>query len=174
MEIDKNQVLINIKNALNLKKIPYHIECFDNSNLQGTNPVSSCVVFKNGEPSKDDYRKFIVKTVIGPDDFSTMKEVIYRRYYKNDNLPDLIIIDGGKGQLNCAVEILKNLNIFDKIEIIGLAKEFEEIYFYKKSKPIILKENSKELRLIQYIRDESHRFAINFHKKRRSKQFFLE
>ena len=174
MEIDKNQVLINIKNALNLNKIPYHIECFDNSNLQGTNPVSSCVVFKNGEPSKGNYRKFIVKTVVGPDDFSTMKEVIFRRYYKNDNLPDLIIIDGGKGQLNCAVEILKDLNIFNKVEIIGLAKEFEEIYFYKKSKPIILKENSQELRLIQYIRDEAHRFAITFHRKLRSKIFFLK
>lgn len=169
MEIDKNQVLINIKNALNLKKIPNHIECFDNSNLQGTNPVSSCVVFKNGEPSKDDYRKFIVKTVIGPDDFSTMKEVIYRRYHNNDKIPDLIIIDGGKGQLNCAVQILKELNIFDKVDVIGLAKEFEEIYFYKKNKPVILKENSHELRLIQYIRDESHRFAINFHRRRRSK-----
>ena len=173
MEINKDQVLINIKNTLNLKKIPYHIECFDNSNLQGTNPVSSCVVFKNGEPSKEDYRKFIVKTVVGPDDFATMKEVIYRRYcnMKEEDLPDLIIIDGGKGQLNSAVEILKKLNIFDKLEVVGLAKEFEEIYFPNKFSPIRFKENSKELHLIQYIRDESHRFAITFHRKRRLKNF---
>ena len=168
LEVDKNIVLQSLKDLLFLKKIPFHIECFDNSNLQGTNPVSSCVVFKNGEPSKEDYRKFNVKTVIGADDFKTMEEVIERRYFKNENLPDLIVIDGGKGQLNSAVKILKKLDIFKKVDIIGLAKEFEEIYKYRAKSPIILKKDSEELHLLQHVRDEAHRFAITFHRKKRS------
>ena len=168
LETDKNIILKSLKDLLFLKKIPFHIECFDNSNLQGTNPVSSCVVFKNGEPSKEDYRKFNVKTVIGADDFKTMEEVIERRYINNENLPDLIVIDGGKGQLNSAVKILKKLDIFKKVDIIGLAKEFEEIYKYRSKTPIVLKKDSEELHLLQYIRDEAHRFAITFHRKKRS------
>ena len=167
-EIDKISTLISIKEKLSLKKIPYHIECFDNSNLQGTYPVASCVVFKNGDPDKENYRKFNIKTVQGADDFKTMEEVIERRYTKNNNLPDLIIVDGGKGQLNSAVKVLKKLDIYDKVDIIGLAKEFEEVFKYKKKQSIILERDSNELHLLQYIRDEAHRFAITFHRKKRS------
>ncbi len=171
MHIDHQNVLIEIKQCLHLNKVPCHIECFDNSNLQGTNPVASCVVFKNGEPSKSDYRHFKIRTVTGADDYATMKEVIYRRYKSICTLPDLIIVDGGRGQLNAAIDILKQLNIFDKVDIIGIAKQFEEIYFPNRDKPLILAEDSKSLRLIQNIRNEAHRFAVTFHRKIRSKNF---
>ena len=170
MIVDNDEVLNGLKEKLRLKKIPKHIECFDNSNLQGTNAVSSCVVFINGVPEKKEYRKFNIKTVVGADDFATMEEVIFRRYSKN-KLPDLIIVDGGRGQLNAAVKVLKGLKVFGGVDIIGIAKKFEEIYFYKVREPFILEKDSKELHLIQFIRDEAHRFAINFHKKKRMDSF---
>ena len=172
MLIDKKKIIKNLQQKLHLKRIPNHIECFDNSNLCGTNAVSSCVVFKNGEPSKNDYRHFKVKTIVGPDDFKTMEEVISRRYVNNTNLPDLIIVDGGLGQLHSAVKVLKKLNILEKLDVLGLAKEFEDIY-YPSGEKINLEDNSEELKLIQFIRDEAHRFAINFHRKLRSKNFIL-
>ena len=172
MLIDKKKIIKNLQQKLHLKRIPNHIECFDNSNLCGTNAVSSCVVFKNGEPSKNDYRHFKVKTIVGPDDFKTMEEVITRRYLNNTNLPDLIIVDGGLGQLHSAVKVLKKLNILEKLDVLGLAKEFEDIY-YPSGEKINLEDNSEELKLIQFIRDEAHRFAINFHRKLRSKNFIL-
>lgn len=171
LEFDKSQLLIDLKNELNLKNVPFHIECFDNSNLQGTNPVSSCVVFKNGEPSKEDYRKFKIRTVIGQDDFKSMEEVVFRRYKNIEIIPDLVVIDGGRGQLNSAVKVLKKLKIFKKMDVIALAKEFEEIYFYNSENVIRLDKNSRVLHLLQYIRDEAHRFAINFHRKCRSINF---
>ena len=171
MLIDKKKIIKNLQQKLHLKRIPNHIECFDNSNLCGTNAVSSCVVFKNGEPSKNDYRHFKVKTIVGPDDFKTMEEVISRRYVNNTNLPDLIIVDGGLGQLHSAVKVLKKLNILEKLDVLGLAKEFEDIY-YPSGEKINLEDNSEELKLIQFIRDEAHRFAINFHRRLRSKNFF--
>ena len=171
MLIDKKKIIKNLQQKLHLKRIPNHIECFDNSNLCGTNAVSSCVVFKNGEPSKNDYRHFKVKTIVGPDDFKTMEEVISRRYVNNTNLPDLIIVDGGLGQLHSAVKVLKKLNILEKLDVLGLAKEFEDIY-YPNGEKINLEDNSEELKLIQFIRDEAHRFAINFHRRLRSKNFF--
>ena len=172
MLIDKKKIIKNLQQKLHLKRIPNHIECFDNSNLCGTNAVSSCVVFKNGEPSKNDYRHFKVKTIVGPDDFKTMEEVITRRYLNNTILPDLIIVDGGLGQLHSAVKVLKKLNILEKLDVLGLAKEFEDIY-YPSGEKINLEDNSEELKLIQFIRDEAHRFAINFHRKLRSKNFIL-
>ena len=171
MLIDKKKIIKNLQQKLHLKRIPNHIECFDNSNLCGTNPVSSCVVFKNGEPSKNDYRHFKVKTIVGPDDFKTMEEIISRRYVNNTILPDLIIVDGGLGQLHSAVKVLKKLNILEKLDVLGLAKEFEDIY-YPNGEKINLEDNSEELKLIQFIRDEAHRFAINFHRRLRSKNFF--
>ena len=170
MLIDKKKIIKNLQQKLHLKRIPNHIECFDNSNLCGTNAVSSCVVFKNGEPSKNDYRHFKVKTIVGPDDFKTMEEIISRRYVNNTILPDLIIVDGGLGQLHSAVKVLKKLNILEKLDVLGLAKEFEDIY-YPNGEKINLEDNSEELKLIQFIRDEAHRFAINFHRKLRSKNF---
>ncbi|MEN9918020.1 MAG: excinuclease subunit UvrC [Bacteroidota bacterium] len=162
-----------IQNDLQLKDLPIHIECFDNSNIQGTNPVSACVVFKMGKPAKKDYRHFIVKTVEGPDDFSTMREVVYRRYKRlreeNEPLPQLIVIDGGKGQLSAACESLKELDLYGRIAIIGIAKRLEEIYYPEDSIPLYLDKNSETLRVIQNLRDEAHRFGITFHRNRRSK-----
>ena len=166
-----NDILEKVKINLNLKKTPYHIECFDNSNIQGHYAVSSCVVFKNGIPSKKDYRHFKIKTVIGPNDYKTMSEVIFRRYKYNKTLPDLIIIDGGKGQLHAATKILKLLNIINNVEICSIAKRNEEIFFDNSKKPIILQYNSDELKFIQYIRDEAHNFAIKYHRKIRNKNF---
>lgn len=167
------RVVKGIQNDLHLKELPTHIECFDNSNIQGTNPVSACVVFKMAKPSKQDYRHFIVKTVEGPDDFSTMKEVVYRRYHRlkeeNAPLPQLIIIDGGKGQLSAACESLKELELYGKIAIVGIAKRLEEIYYPEDSIPLYLDKNSETLRVIQHLRDEAHRFGITFHRNRRSK-----
>lgn len=172
--IDK--VLIQLKIDLHLKDVPYHIECFDNSNIQGTSPVSSCVVFKNGKAAKKDYRHFHVKTVVGPDDFSSMKEVVYRRYKRlideNSELPQLIVIDGGKGQLNAAIESLTELGIMEKLTVIGIAKRLEEIYFPNDPLPLYLDKKSMSLKLIQQLRNEAHRFAITFHRKTRDKKNF--
>lgn len=168
------RVLRTLQNDLHMTELPVHIECFDNSNIQGTNPVSACVVFKKGKPSKKDYRHFNIKTVIGPDDFSSMYETVTRRYKRlleeNQSLPQLIVIDGGKGQLHAATDALKDLNLYGKIAIIGIAKRLEEIYLPNDSIPIYLDKNSEALKLIQHLRDEAHRFGITFHRKKRSKQ----
>ncbi len=170
----KTRVISVLKNDLHLLSLPVHIECFDNSNIQGTNPVSACVVFKNGKPSKKDYRHFNVKTVEGPNDFESMYECVYRRYHRlkeeNKSFPQLIVIDGGKGQLSFAVQALKDLDLYGKIAIIGIAKRLEEIYFPNDSIPLYLDKNSESLKLIQQLRDEAHRFGITFHRKKRSKQ----
>lgn len=167
------RILKEMQKDLNLKDLPSHIECFDNSNIQGTNPVSACVVFKMGKPSKKDYRHFNVKTVIGPDDFSTMREVVYRRYHRlieeGSPLPQLIVIDGGKGQLSAACESLKELGIYGKVAIVGIAKRLEEIYYPEDSIPLYLDKNSESLKIIQHLRDEAHRFGITFHRNQRSK-----
>lgn len=167
------RIIKGIQNDLHLKELPTHIECFDNSNIQGTNPVSACVVFRMGKPAKKDYRHFIVKTVEGPDDFSTMKEVVFRRYHRlkeeNAPLPQLIVIDGGKGQLSAACESLKELDLYGKIAIVGIAKRLEEIYFPEDTIPLYLDKNSESLKIIQHLRDEAHRFGITFHRNRRSK-----
>lgn len=164
-----------LQRDLHLKKIPRKIECFDISNLQGSDSVASMVVFVDGKPKKSLYRKFIIKTVEGPDDFASMQEVIYRRYSKlleeNEQIPDLIMVDGGKGQLSSAIEILKNLGI-KNYEIIGLAKRLEEIFIPNESEPILIPKTSSSLKLLQQIRDEAHRFAITFHRERRSKRTF--
>lgn len=167
------RILKEMQKDLNLKDLPSHIECFDNSNIQGTNPVSACVVFKMGKPSKKDYRHFNVKTVVGPDDFSTMREVVYRRYHRlieeGSSLPQLIVIDGGKGQLSAACESLKELGIYGKVAIVGIAKRLEEIYYPEDSIPLYLDKNSESLKIIQHLRDEAHRFGITFHRNQRSK-----
>jgi excinuclease ABC subunit C len=151
------------------------MECFDNSNIQGAYPVAACVVFKNAKPSKKDYRHYNVKTVEGPDDFASMREIIYRRYSRmlteGDDLPQLIIIDGGKGQLSAAVSSLELLGLSDKIPLIGLAKRLEEIYFPNDSVPLFLDKNSESLKFIMRMRDEVHRFGITFHRNNRSTAF---
>ncbi len=168
-----NRIIETVKKDLHLQELPRHIECFDNSNIQGTNPVSACVVFKNAKPSKQDYRIFNPKTVVGPNDFDTMKEVVFRRYRRlmdeNEGLPQLIIIDGGKGQLSAALESLDQLGLRGKIAIIGIAKRLEEIYFPGDSFPIYLDKRSETLKLIQQLRDEAHRFGITKHRNKRSK-----
>jgi excinuclease ABC subunit C len=162
-----------LQEELSLKELPDHIECFDNSNIQGTNPVASMVCFKNGKPSKRDYRHFNIKTVVGPDDFASMKEIVYRRYKRileeNLVLPKLIVIDGGKGQLSAAIEALKDVGVYGKVPVIGLAKRIEEIFFPGDQESIILGRRSQGLRMLQHLRDEAHRFAINFHRDQRSK-----
>ncbi|MDC1305554.1 excinuclease ABC subunit UvrC [Saprospiraceae bacterium] len=167
------RILKTLQSDLQMDKIPFHIECFDNSNIQGTNPVASCVVFKNAKPSKRDYRKFNIKTVIGPDDFASMEEVVGRRYRRlvseGESLPDLIIIDGGKGQLSSTVKILKELKILDKVTVIGIAKKLEEIFFPDDPIPLYINKKSESLVLIQQARNEAHRFAITFHRNQRSK-----
>ena len=173
----RDRVLIKLKQDLQLKDIPRHIECFDNSNIQGTNPVSAMVLFRNGQPSTKEYRHYIPRTVVGPDDFATMREVVFRRYKRlleeNEELPDLIIIDGGKGQLSASVEALKELNLYGKIPIIGIAKRLEEIYFPEDSLPLYIDKKSESLKLIQRARDEAHRFGITHHRNRRSKGFLI-
>ena len=170
------ETLIMLKQDLNLKEIPFHIECFDNSNLMGTHPVASMVCFKNGVPSKKNYRHYNIRTVAGPDDYSSMREIVYRRYKRileeSEKLPDLIIIDGGKGQLSSATAALRELDIYGKIPIVGIAKRLEEIYFPEDSYPLHIQKKSASLRLIQRIRDEAHRFAITFHRNKRSKNTF--
>ena len=168
-------VLIELKNKLNLKNIPFHIECYDISNIQGSNTVASLVTFQDGYPNKKEYRRYKIKDINKPDDFESMKQVISRRYKRvideNLSFPDLIIIDGGKGQLSSACEALKELNIYNKTNIIGLAKKLEEVYFPNDSMPILLNKKSYYLKLLQQIRNEAHRFAINYHKDLRSKNF---
>lgn len=175
-EASTERILTQIKNDLRLKDLPVHIECFDNSNIQGTNPVSACVVFKNGKPSKKDYRHFNIKTVVGPDDFASMEEVITRRYSRlvaeNQSLPQLIVIDGGKGQLSSALTALDNIGLRGKIAIIGIAKRLEEIFFPGDSIPIYLDKRSESLKVIQHMRNEAHRFGITHHRDRRSKGAF--
>ncbi|MCL3780193.1 excinuclease ABC subunit UvrC [Prolixibacteraceae bacterium JC049] len=170
-----NRIMTTIKNDLQLKELPTHIECFDNSNLQGTNPVAACVVFKNGKPAKKEYRHFNVKTVEGPDDYASMEEIVYRRYKRlveeEQSLPHLIVIDGGKGQLGAALNALEQLDLRGKIPIIGIAKRLEEIFFPDDSVPIYLDKNSESLKVIQHLRDEAHRFGITFHRNQRSKNF---
>jgi len=174
-EQNANRILETMKKDLQLKVQPVHIECFDNSNLQGTNPVSSCVVFRDARPFKKDYRHFNVKTVEGPDDFASMEEVVYRRYKRlldeEKSLPQLIVIDGGKGQLGAALNSLEKLGLRGKISIIGIAKRLEEIYFPGDSVPLYLDKNSETLKIIQQLRDEAHRFGITFHRNKRSGEF---
>lgn len=168
----KNRILGQLQKDLKMKELPEHIECFDNSNIQGAFPVAACVVFKDAKPSKKDYRHFNIKTVVGPDDFASMTEVVYRRYkrLKDENLPlpQLIVIDGGKGQLSSAVESLQKLDLLGQITIIGIAKKLEEIYFPGDSYPLYIDKRSESLKLIQHLRNEAHRFGITHHRKRRS------
>ncbi|MDQ3392527.1 MAG: excinuclease ABC subunit UvrC [Bacteroidota bacterium] len=172
----ETRVLNKLQDDLQLKAMPVHIECFDNSNMQGTNPVASMVCFKNGKPSKKDYRHYNIKTVEGPDDFASMQEVTFRRYKRileeKESLPDLIVIDGGKGQLSSACTALKELGIYGSIPIIGIAKRLEEIYFPEDPYPLHIDKKSESLMLLQRIRDEAHRFAITFHRNKRSKSSF--
>ncbi len=169
------RILTTLKSDLNMEEIPLQIECFDNSNIQGSHPVASCVVFKNAKPAKSEYRKFNIKTVIGPDDYASMREVVYRRYARllkeEKPLPQLIIIDGGKGQLNAAVSSLKKLDLLDRITVIGIAKRLEEIFFPDDPIPLYINKKSESLVLIQQLRNEAHRFAINFHRDQRSRNF---
>ncbi|MEK9829349.1 MAG: helix-hairpin-helix domain-containing protein, partial [Schleiferiaceae bacterium] len=168
-----NRIMGQMKQDLRLAEEPRHIECFDNSNIQGTHPVSACIVFKNGKPSKKDYRHFNVKTVEGPDDFATMEEVVYRRYKRmqdeGHSLPQLILIDGGKGQLSSAVEALEKLGLRGQIAIMGIAKRLEELYFPGDSVPLYLDKRSETLKVLQQARNEAHRFGITFHRNKRSK-----
>ena len=169
------RILGTIKKDLQLPELPVWIECFDNSNLQGTNPVAACVVFKNAKPLKREYRHFNIKTVKGPNDFASMEEVVFRRYRRQVEegrpLPQLIVIDGGKGQLSSAVQALEKLDLRGKITIIGIAKRLEEIYFPGDSVPIYINKNSETLKVIQQLRDEAHRFGIGFHRDKRSTNF---
>ena len=168
-----DRLLQRMKEDFRLTELPRHIECFDNSNIQGTNPVASCVVFKNGKPSKKDYRHFNIKTVVGPDDFASMKEVLTRRYTRlmeeGQELPQLIVVDGGKGQLSAAVEALEEIGLRGVIAVVGIAKRLEEIYFPGDSIPLYIDKNSETLRVVQHLRDEAHRFGITHHRNRRSK-----
>ena len=167
------RLMKQMQEDLRLPVEPRHIECFDNSNIQGTNPVAACVVFKNGKPSKKDYRHFNIKTVVGPDDFASMEEVVYRRYKRlqdeNQPLPNLIIIDGGKGQLSSALKSLEALNLRGKIAIIGIAKRLEELFYPGDSVPLYLDKKSETLKIIQQLRNEAHRFGITHHRNKRSK-----
>ena len=167
------RVLKRMQSDFRLTELPRHIECFDNSNIQGTNPVASCVVFRNAKPSKRDYRHFNIKTVVGPDDFASMKEVLTRRYTRliaeGESLPQLVVVDGGKGQLSAAVEAFDAMGIRGKVALIGIAKRLEEIYFPGDSLPLYIDKNSESLKVIQHLRDEAHRFGITHHRNRRSK-----
>ena len=171
-----DSILTKIKDDLNLSDLPVHMECFDNSNIQGSNPVASCVVFKNAKPSKKDYRHYNIKTVQGPDDFASMKEVVYRRYSRmlsdGETLPQLIVIDGGKGQLNAAMESIVELGIQNRVHLIGIAKRLEEIFVPGDPVPVYLDKRSETLRIIQQIRNEAHRFGIKFHRNKRSNSAF--
>lgn len=168
-----NRIMAQMQKDLRLPTEPRHIECFDNSNIQGTNPVAACVVFKNGKPSKKDYRHFNIKTVEGPNDFASMEEVVFRRYSRlideNQQLPNLIIIDGGKGQLSSALKSIDALNLRGKIAIIGIAKRLEELFYPGDSAPLYLDKKSETLKTIQHLRNEAHRFGITFHRNKRSK-----
>ena len=174
-DIKSRKVLEKLQKDLNMPVLPLHIECFDNSNLQGTHPVAACVVFKNGLPSKKDYRHFSIKTVEGPDDFASMTEVVTRRYGRllseNGPLPQLVVIDGGKGQLSAAFAALEALHLTPSVTVVGLAKRLEEIYLPTDKTPLFLDKNSSSLRLIMQLRNEAHRFGITFHRKKRSAGF---
>ena len=174
-ETREDRILNTMQKDLRLKEKPMHIECFDNSNIQGNFPVAACVVFKNAKPSKKDYRHFNVKTVVGPDDFASMEEIIERRYKRlineNESLPNLVIIDGGKGQLGAAMKIFRKLEIDDKVAVIGIAKRLEEIFFPGDPVPLYLDKNTETLKIIQHARNEAHRFGITFHRNQRSKNF---
>jgi excinuclease ABC subunit C len=167
------RVLERMKADFRLSELPRHIECFDNSNIQGTNPVASCVVFRNAKPAKRDYRHFNIKTVVGPDDFASMKEVLTRRYTRlmqeGEGLPQLVVVDGGKGQLSAAVEALEAIGLRGTIAVVGIAKRLEEIYFPGDSVPLYIDKNSESLKIVQHLRDEAHRFGITHHRNRRSK-----
>lgn len=168
------KTLERMKTDFRLSELPRHIECFDNSNIQGTNPVASCVVFRNAKPSKKDYRHFKIKTVVGADDFASMKEVLTRRYSRMlaeapDDLPQLVVVDGGKGQLSAAVEALDSIGLRSKVAVVGIAKRLEEIYFPGDSVPLYIAKTSESLRVVQHLRDEAHRFGITFHRDLRSK-----
>lgn len=169
------RILRTLQSDLNMDELPMHIECFDNSNIQGTNPASSCVVFKNAKPSKKDYRHFNIKTVVGPDDFHSMEEVVHRRYRRlldeGEPLPQLVIIDGGKGQLSASMRSIDLLGLRDRMTIVGIAKRLEEIYFPEDSIPIYINKKSESLKLIQQCRDEAHRFALRHHRNKRSQNF---
>jgi excinuclease ABC subunit C len=167
-------VLEELRKALGMEELPVHMECFDNSNILGTNPVAACVVFRDGVPSKKDYRKFKIKTVVGANDYASMKEIVSRRYSRMlaedpDDLPQLVVIDGGKGQLNFAWQALCELGIQDKLFVIGLAERLEEVIRIGDPYPLFLDRNSQALRVLQHIRDEAHRFGITFHRKLRRK-----
>ena len=170
-DLRTERLLTQMQKDLRLNELPKHIECFDNSNFQGKYPVSAIVVFKDAKPSKKDYRHFNVKTVEGPNDFATMEEAVYRRYKRlleeNESLPQLIIIDGGKGQLSSAVKSLKKLDIYHKVAIIGIAKRLEELFYPGDQYPLYLDKKSETLKIIQQLRDEAHRFGITFHRKKR-------
>ena len=167
------RTLMTMQRDFRLNELPRHVECFDNSNIQGTNPVASCVVFKNAKPSKKDYRHFNIRTVEGPDDFASMKEVLTRRYTRlmeeGEELPQLVVVDGGKGQLSAAVEAFDEMGIRGKVALVGIAKRLEEIYFPGDSVPLYIDKNSESLRVVQHLRDEAHRFGITHHRNRRSK-----
>ena len=170
----RNTVMESLQKQLGMKELPKHIECFDNSNIQGTNPVSACVVFRDAVPSKKDYRHFKVKTVVGANDYATMKEVVNRRYARMleenpEDLPQLIVIDGGKGQLSFAYEALCELGIIHKVTLVALAERMEEVYRVGDPYPMFIDRNSPALKVLQQIRDEAHRFGITFHRKLRSK-----
>lgn len=172
-EARTERLLERMKSDFRLTELPRHIECFDNSNIQGSNPVASCVVFRDGKPSKRDYRHFNIKTVEGPNDFASMKEVLTRRYTRlmneGEGLPQLIVVDGGKGQLSSAVEALDEMGLRGTIAVVGIAKRLEEIYFPGDSVPLYIDKNSESLRVVQHLRDEAHRFGITHHRDRRSK-----
>nr|WP_319572487.1 excinuclease ABC subunit UvrC [uncultured Draconibacterium sp.] len=174
-KIRTDRILNTIKKDLQLKELPERIECFDNSNLQGTNPVAACVVFKDAKPAKKEYRHFNIKTVEGPNDFASMEEVVYRRYKRlkeeKKPLPNLIVVDGGKGQLSATMKAMDKLELRGKITVIGIAKRLEEIYFPGDSVPLYINKNSETLKIIQHLRDEAHRFGITFHRDKRSKAF---
>ncbi len=176
-ESHADRIVETMRTDLRLKDAPVHIECFDNSNIQGTNPVASCVVFRNARPYKKDYRHYNIKTVVGANDFASMEEIIYRRYRRlldeEKSLPQLILIDGGKGQLGAALNSLDKLELRGKISVIGIAKRLEEIYFPGDPYPLYLDKNSETLKTIQHLRNESHRFAITFHRQKRSKAFIV-
>lgn len=169
------RLMAAMQKELHLKHAPRHIECFDNSNLQGTNPVASCVVFRDGKPSRKEYRHFNIKTVVGANDFASMREIVFRRYTRllaeGQPLPDLIIVDGGKGQLSSACSVLKQLRIDDRVPIVGLAERLEEIYFPGDSMPYYLSRTGEPLKVVCHIRDEAHRFGITFHRQKRSRNF---
>ena len=170
----KNMVMESLRKQIGMKELPVHIECFDNSNIQGTNPVSACVVFRNAVPSKKDYRHFKVKTVVGANDYATMKEVVNRRYSRMleenpEDIPQLVVIDGGKGQLAFAYEALAELGLTERLTVIALAERMEEVYRVGDPYPMFIDRNSPALKVLQQIRDEAHRFGITFHRKLRSK-----